>query len=424
MKAERLSLPKLQKVIHQMPVNALSEQRTAALASLQQADLPTTRHEDWKYTDLGDVIRVSNLWLENATSDASTRLSQEAIEEITTAIEADWIVVENGHIDTSRIAASDSVSIERYSESQNPAVAATPLAQLNAALLTDGIRVQVHAATERPLGLLIVDEASTRACVSQVHVTIDVADGCDAEVVEYHTSVGEEESYCNTFASLAAGASTRVAWVRMQERQMHHMQTSHFSAVLGDDSSLQMAGFDLGGRFVRNDVSIDLGSPRTEAVFNGLYLAGGGQHIDNHTRVDHRVGPTASHQEYRGILKGNSRCVWNGKAVVHEGADGTDANQANHNLLLSEQAEIDTKPELEIYADEVKCSHGTTVGQLDKAALYYLRTRGIDEEHARNLLTRAFAANIVQQIPITDLREVVQQRVESRLEQLLQDSPS
>jgi len=193
---------------------------------------------------------------------------------------------------------------------------------------------------------------------------------------------------------------------------------------MGRDARLNMASYDLGGGLVRNDVDIDLGEPGADAVFNGLYLAGDGQHIDNHTRVDHRVGPASSSQEYRGILNGRCRCVWNGKAIVHAGADGTDANQANHNLLLSEHAEIDAKPELEIYADDVKCSHGTTVGQLDDTALFYLRTRGLDKRQATQLLTHAFAADLVGRAPVAAAIDIINSLVEARLGDLIQEDAS
>lgn len=182
-----------------------------------------------------------------------------------------------------------------------------------------------------------------------------------------------------------------------------------------------MASYDLGGGLIRNDVDIDMSEPGAEVMFCGLYIAGDGQHIDNHTRVDHRVGPTTSSQEYRGILNGNCRCVWNGKAIVHKGANGTDASQANHNLLLSDKAEIDTKPELEIYADDVKCSHGTTVGHLDEAALFYLRTRGLDQRRATEILTHAFAVDIVSRAPVAAASDAIAALVESRLAELVQD---
>ena len=190
---------------------------------------------------------------------------------------------------------------------------------------------------------------------------------------------------------------------------------------MGADSHLNMASYDLGGGLIRNDVDIDICEPGVDANFSGLYLVGDGQHIDNHTRVDHRVGPATSSQEYRGILNGRCRAVWNGKAIVHQGADGTDANQENHNLLLSDKAEIDAKPELEIYADEVKCSHGTTVGQLDDAALFYLRTRGLDTRQARQLLTHAFATDLVERTPVDATKNVIRSLVEARLDDLIQD---
>ena len=149
-----------------------------------------------------------------------------------------------------------------------------------------------------------------------------------------------------------------------------------------------------------------------------MYLGGSEQHIDNHTRIDHKVGPAKSDQRYRGIVSGAARCIWNGKTVVHAGADGTDAQQTNHNLLLSDKAEIDAKPELEIYADEVKCSHGTTIGQLDENALFYLRTRGLDRREARRTLTRAFAQTIVTRAPIPQFQAAIGRRVSTRLNAL------
>jgi Fe-S cluster assembly protein SufD len=194
------------------------------------------------------------------------------------------------------------------------------------------------------------------------------------------------------------------------------------TVTAGPDSEFNYCTFDLGGDLVRNDVVVDISAPGASAVLSGLFLAGGQQHIDNHTRVDHRVGPARSRQHYRGILTGNARCVWNGKAIVHAGADGTDAQQANHNLLLSDKAEIDTKPELEIYANDVKCSHGTTIGQLDEAALFYLRTRGLNKDEARQVLTRAFAQTIVAKAPIEAIRDLLEERISARLGELMREA--
>ncbi len=239
--------------------------------------------------------------------------------------------------------------------------------------------------------------------------------GSRAQFVEYHVSLGAADHYDNSVVELSLAPGARADFVRLQLRDRHHAQTHRTSVRLAESSTLRYSGFDLGGRLIRNDLDIEIAGKEASALVGGLYIAGDGQHIDNHVRVDHRVGPARSEQEYRGILGGRCRCVWNGKAVVHAGADGTDAEQSNHNLLLTDRAEIDAKPELEIYADEVKCSHGTTVGQLDEAALFYLRSRGLDEREATRALTRAFGASIVSHSPIDLLADSLTAMVEQRL---------
>jgi Fe-S cluster assembly protein SufD len=166
---------------------------------------------------------------------------------------------------------------------------------------------------------------------------------------------------------------------------------------------------------------VEIAGPGAAANLHGLYLATDEQHIDNHVAVTHGVGPATSSQDYRGILSGHSRCIFNGKAVVLAGADGTDANQSNHNLLLSERAEIDTKPELEIYADDVKCSHGATVGQLDESALFYMRSRGLAEEDAKRALTRAFASGKLGALAIDECHDYISDAIDRRLNELISE---
>ena len=422
MKQATLSMAGLRNAVSRLPGGPLAETREAALANLDEQGLPNLHNEDWKYTDLGSAIDISNRWLSQATNPLVSDSLRKSIRAITQSMDANWLVVANGIIDTSNFDDDTGIDVERFSESAAPFVMDRPLADLNAALLHDGLRVMIHAATEKPLGILIIDESEDGAAVSQANVEIELASGCDAEIIEYQSSNGGEDHYGNTVIALQIGQGAIANYVRIQDRRIGHVQTGRLSATLGAGSQLVMASYDVGGGLVRNDVDIDLGEADTNAVFNGLYLAGDGQHIDNHTRVDHRVGPATSSQEYRGILNGRCRCVWNGKAIVHKGADGTDANQANHNLLLSDNAEIDAKPELEIYADDVKCSHGTTVGQLDETALFYLRTRGLDERQATTILTRAFAADLVSRAPIGAAKELISSLVETRLGELIQDT--
>jgi len=390
------------------------------------ASLPTKHQEDWKYTDLSPIAHVGNQWLDRGAEFASSSDIPDAGLQIQQRIDAEWLVVVNGVINEQSLAAMNQpgVNVTRLNDSTDVLERNTPLDDLNAALLDDGLCIHVSANTEieRPIGLLIIDGFDSPAGMSAVRIEIDLAAGSQARFVEYHTSSGAADHYANSVIDLKLGDASRADYVRIQDREKNHHQTSRMSVSLGCDSEFKHCAFDFGGKLVRNDLNVDIANAGATATFNGLYLAGGQQHIDNHTRTDHRVGPARSHQEYRGILTGNARCIWNGKAIVHDGADGTDAEQANHNLLLSASAEIDAKPELEIYADDVKCSHGTTIGQLDETALFYLRTRGLSKHEARQVLTRAFAQAIVSKSPIDSLHGILTEKIADRLSGLMQEA--
>ena len=392
----------------------MSGARRAALENLRRNGLPGPRDEDWKYTDLASLVEIANTWL-----DAGAALPQPGAAEALPEIDAHWIRIGNGQIDDA------SLAVKRLSDVIENLAPAGRLGDLNVALLHDGLQILVErgATVKRPIGIATYDNAGVTQ-VSQVRVDIELAPGSSASFVEYQGSAGEADLYANSVVNLEVADGALADYVRIQERDRRHNQTSHLAVRLGKDAQLRHASFDIGGRLVRNDLVVDIASPGSTAEFGGLYLVGDGQHIDNHTRVDHRVGPAISNQEYRGILDGKARGVWNGKAIVHEGADGTDAQQSNHNLLLSRKAEIDAKPELEIYADDVKCSHGTTVGQLDETALYYLRTRGLDRRDARRMLTRAFAQATIGRSPIEQLHEYLGLAVDERLRELLHEDES
>ena len=376
--------------------------------------LPTPRNEDWKYTDLARAREISERWL-GAGAAAPAAVLADEIDHITGGIDATWFVIANGELQS--LGNSAGVTVEKLK--QPPAMDDGALAELNAALLIDGLHIRIDTELQKPIGLLVIDGAN-EASISQAYVRIEFARHSSGDVIEYHASSGAADQYANTIITVDVGDDASVNHLRVQNRALNHVQTGKTLVDVGRDARFASAGFDLGGGLIRNDMIINISNPGADVSFDGLYLAGEGQHIDNHTRVDHKVGPATSKQEYRGILNGKCRCVWNGKAIVHEGADGTDADQANHNLLLSDKAEIDAKPELEIYTDDVKCSHGTTVGQLDETSLFYLRTRGLDKQHATQVLTHAFAAGLVARAPVEAARETISALMEARLATLIQ----
>ncbi|MFQ6006838.1 MAG: Fe-S cluster assembly protein SufD [Woeseia sp.] len=407
--------------VNRLPQDALAPVRKAALAQFSEHGFPTLRDEDWKYTNLQQAIDLSNAWLESGsptTTEATLSSDAErAVSSIRDNVDANWILIANG---TAEFVSFPGIDVAKLSDNARTAsiIANDQMTSFNAALLQDGLRATIQASADsaRPLGFLLVDEPGN---LTQARLIIDVEAGVEIDIIEAHVSTGPDPQFANTVIQLIVDSGARVGYVRVQERAGTHLQVGRLIAALEKDAQLDYASFDFGGSLIRNDVFVDLRGPGATATLHGLYLAGDRQHIDNHTRIDHRTGPAVSREEYRGILSGRARCVFNGKVIVHEGADGTDAEQSNHNLLLSETAEIDTKPELEIYADDVKCAHGATVGQLDRAALFYLRSRGLDRDEASQLLTRAFAARILSASPVPQAHDLIGTITDRRLNALI-----
>jgi Fe-S cluster assembly protein SufD len=419
----------LERAVGKLPGDLLMPLRKEALSRFVETGFPTTRHEDWRYTNLAPAIELSNLWLREAAPAAADERLSEAVRQfaadLAAKVDAHWIVLANGVVDRDSLARLGDQELPGLGavsvaggKAARPRAGDEPMTRFNTALLRDVLHVTVGAewSLDKPVGLLMIDDTGSGAALSQARVIVEVAPNARAEFIEYHASTGADPHFANVVTELQLAGNSAVDYVRVQNRDRAHYQVGRMIASLGCDSRLRHAAFDLGGALVRNDVSIDIAHPGASVELYGLYLASGRQHIDNHTRVDHRVGPATSSEEYRGILGDRARCVFNGKVIVHKGADGTDARQANHSLLLSDKAEIDTKPELEIYADDVKCSHGATVGQLDKKALFYLRSRGLDREEAARILTRAFAAAIVAQAPVQNARSHIEALIDEQLQ--------
>lgn len=417
--------------VNRLPVDALTPARKAALAQFVTSGFPSIKDEDWKYTNLAAAVEVSNAFLSDDSESESkagwTTEAKQAIDDVVEGIDANWIIIANGvtALETIANAAAlepQGIYIAKLSSGRagSAIISDDPMTSFNTALLQDGLQVRIRASAyeSKPLGFLFFDNVANGG-LSQARIIVDVEPEANIEIVEAHVSIGNDSQFANTVVQLNIEERARVDYVRIQDRAIKHMQVGKLIVELHKDTVFDYASFDFGGALVRNDIAVDIVEAGATASLHGLYLAGAKQHIDNHTRVDHRVGPAVSREEYRGILSGRARCVFNGKAIVHDGADGTDAEQSNHNLLLSETAEIDTKPELEIYADDVKCAHGATVGQLDKSALFYLRTRGLDEDEAAQLLTRAFAARILTASPVESTHAYIATKTDQRLDALI-----
>ena len=421
MKVTPLDPALLKSVVESLPDDRLADVRRRAADRFGSMGFPTIGQEDWKYTNLADVVELTKDWLGGASSELPTaRTVANGIEtSVFDSIDASWIVIRDGFVDWD-FTAPDGVSVESLAANAfGDLDSSDALSVFNAALLRDGLRIVVEesAAPERPVGILYVDDPTI--ALTQTRVIVEAAANARLQLIEYSVTSTGGRQFTNAVTELNLAPGSQIDHVRIQARGRDQSGVNRVKASLARNASYHHNSFDLGGSLTRNDVIANIGGEGAHASLNGLYLASGDQHIDNHTTIAHKVGPATSTEEYRGILGGHAQCVFNGKVIVSEGADGTDSSQSNHNLLLSDRAEIDTKPELEIYADDVKCAHGATVGQLDNSALFYLRSRGLDAEQARQVLTRAFAAGTLAELAIDACHDRIATLLDRRLEALV-----
>jgi Fe-S cluster assembly protein SufD len=292
--------------------------------------------------------------------------------------------------------------LARYAGFNNHAFVA-----LNTASFEDGafVRIAKGAVIDEPINLLFFSKSNGQPTVSHPRSLILAGADSQATVIESYAGMPSPSPYLtNPVTELVAGENAVIDHykVQMESDRAFHMATMQIQ--LGRSANFRSHSIALGGALVRNDVNAVL-SEGCECTLNGLYLADGEQHIDNHTCIDHAKPHGTSHELYKGILSGKSSAVFNGKILVRKDAQKTDAKQTNKNLVLSEEAVINTKPELQIHADDVRCTHGATIGQLDAEGIFYLQSRGIGRAEARNLLIYAFARDIVDRIKVASLRE-------------------
>lgn len=288
-----------------------------------------------------------------------------------------------------------------------------PFALLNTAFLQHGVAIELDAGTKlaAPLQLLFLSSRQSQPCASHPRVVLKMGANSTAMLVETWIGLKGAENFANSYMQIELAQAARLEHLRVQREGAQEFHVSRVKVRQQAKSRYASHTLNFGGRWVRTDLHTRLDAPEAETLLDGLYIVESRQHVDNHTRIDHAAPDTRSDELYRGIVSGNGHAVFNGKVVVAEHAIHTDAAQVNNNLLLSRQAEIDTKPELVIYADDVKCSHGATVGQLDEQALFYLRSRGLGADEARRVLTGAFARSVLDRIDAPDLREFARQQL-------------
>jgi Fe-S cluster assembly protein SufD len=399
--------------------------RAARRSAFDQFDAlgwPTTRHEDWKYTNVSAIGKRPWHFRAQRTDDSDVR---HVIDELELDPAGHRLVfVNGGHVPRlSKLnglphgvfVGSLTRALREMPQRLEAAIAsqayADGFAALNMAFMTDGFAIVLPPGEviDQPLQILFLTDEASLAVQPFNLVLAGARSGC--MIVEHFAGQSEGAYWTNAVTRIVADEQADVQHYRLQQESSKAFHIASVAAVQRRGSCFTSHAFAFGAALSRTGIGTSLNATNAQATLNGLYFVGGRQHVDHHTRIDHAQPHGTSREYYRGVLDGASRGVFNGRVIVHRDAQQTDTHQANHNLLLSRDAEIDTKPQLEIYADDVKCTHGATVGQLDDNQLFYLRARGVEERTARALLTYAFARDIVQRVRIDSLR--------GRLENLL-----
>ena len=408
-----------------------ASRRGRGLEFLKTHGFPTRRMEQWKYTDVTPITRRKF---------TPARPSPAAMDDTLvdglrfTRLDCHELVFVNGNFSAplSRIrplpsgatayalpadGGGSAALLERHFGNEEIGQAFTAL---NAAFVNDGLLVHVPDGTElsRPIHIIYCSVAGNDAGarhMSHPHNLVVLGRHAQASIIETCAGAPDAEYFTNSHTSILAqgGACLDYYKIQQESQRAYHVGTTRIRQQA--ESRVDCHALTLGGKLARWDIDVDLDGPGAEVMLNGLYLGNNSQHVDNHTLIRHKQPHTTSNEHYRGILNGRARAVFNGKVIVHERAQKTAAHQSNANLLLSGNAEVDTKPELEIYADDVKCSHGATVGRLDENVLFYLRSRAVTEDTARSLLTYAFADEIIHDIRFPEIRARLEQGIVGEL---------
>jgi Fe-S cluster assembly protein SufD len=409
----------------------LQDLRARAAASFAALGFPTVRDEEWRFTNVAPIAAAEF----RPAGDDAARLTEADLEGYLYSDAAHRIVIVNGRfsaelsramnlpagvrVGSLAAAVTEQAEVVQRYLGQLADFGTRAFPALNTALATDGAYLYIPdgVVLAEPIHLLFVTTGSEGAVplMANTRALIVAGERTEARIVETYVGPRGAAYFTNAVSEVFAGENAVLDHYKIQEESVDafHIASMHVHAARS--SNFSSHSFSLGGRLVRNDVVAHLDGEGAECTLNGLYLADGERLVDNHTTIDHAKPHCPSHEIYKGILGGRARAVFNGKIVVRQDAQKTDAKQTNRALLLSDNASINTKPQLEIFADDVKCTHGAAIGQLDEDALFYLRARGLTYFEARDMLIHAFAGDILHRVKIEPLRQALEAELYAQL---------
>ncbi len=409
----------------------LEDIRESAFSVYRQLDFPSKKNEDWKYTDVSSFVQTP---FESEIS-SDSKLSNDDLKTLPLINQIPHrLIFINGQYD-SRLSSLPKLEKPIKILSLKNAVSSEPellkkylgqfisfdknvFSALNAALFQDGVFIYLPEGIHisEPIQIYFISTSGSQNPFSQPRNLMIADRKSKATFIEHHLSWDKGISLCNTATEIVLHKDAQLDIYKLQSKNESSLLLDTTYAHLGQNASFKCFTSSLKGQWIRNNLNAILAEEGASCVLNGLYLLSGSQHVDHHTLIDHLKPQGTSHQLYKGILDGQGTAVFSGKIFVHRNAQKTDASQTNKNLLLSKGAKVDTKPQLEIFADDVKCKHGAAVGQLDDEAVFYLKSRGIGSEKTQSILSYAFASEVVETMPLETLKHFLNDILLSKFE--------
>lgn len=406
--------------------------RKKAIKSFEDLGMPDRKTENYKYTPITRQLK-KKFSFDYASLEKSS-ISKETVNELfIPGLDAYNIVLVNGHFSAElsdpdiELKGLEIRDFKSAYESQPELVTSyfakyadydkDPFTALNTAFSRDGvfIKVEDNVVVEKPVVIYAIADSKAANWAVQPRNLMLIGKNSQVSIVENYIQQGDEPAFTNAVSEIILDESAYVDYYKLEIKGEDAYHVGNTQVYQAGRSTFNTTTISLAGSLIRNNLNVVLDDEDCEANMHGLYLLGDHQHVDNQTMVDHKKPNSYSNELYKGILDGNSTGVFNGKIYVRQDAQKTNAFQSNKNILLSDEASINTKPQLEIWADDVKCSHGATTGQLDKEQLFYLRSRGLSQQEARSLLLYAFAIDALENVKINVLKEYIDHHISAML---------
>ncbi|MCB9202746.1 MAG: Fe-S cluster assembly protein SufD [Flavobacteriales bacterium] len=400
--------------------------KNQAFENFETIGFPNKKHEEWRFSNVQPIVNSEYTFsseskkIENLNSIINRNLDSYKFVFINGIFNSTLSKIETNELDISTL--SEAIKNNTYSEKIEQFLNKSQNNQehffsLNTSLFTDGafVHVKKNSAISKPIEIINISNSENVAPITQPRNLIVIEDNAQVKIIEENKNIGSTSNLINSVSEVFLGQNSIVDYYKIQNDSLNTNLIDTTSITQKRDSVAKVHTFSFGGKFTRNNLNFYQKGENTNSILKGITLISNNQLVDHHTLVDHFVPNCESHELYKGIFDGNSQGVFNGKIIVDKEAQKTNAFQQNNNLLLSDDASINTKPQLEIFADDVKCSHGCTVGQLDEDAMFYLRSRGIPLKKAQSILTEAFCSDVLETVEIEEIKEIVSSEISRKL---------